>query len=274
VKRNGAHHPDQGVLFGEPILAPAATFVPQPFVPPRGQGRCRECGCHISTQGHRDDCTAPPTRKAPSTPKPGTRTRARRYTRVEVRVPIGREVIGHQPGTAAVTLTEHALRDRLAAQVKGATEVNLGYGRADVLTEQVVFEVERWTKWREAVRQSLQYAAQTGCRPAVALFGDGISKDELLKVYRKLRDGRPSIELWWWRREGRWYWHHITSLGEATRTATLLRRFGGEETEAGEAEAADAHDRERAQIAIRQSAADPRAVAAMAEARRLALGNL
>lgn len=28
------------------------------FVPPSGPGRCPECGCHVPTQGHRDDCSA------------------------------------------------------------------------------------------------------------------------------------------------------------------------------------------------------------------------
>lgn len=50
----------------------------------------------------------------------------KRHTRIRVAVPIGREATGALPGTAGVTLTEHALRDRLAQQVKGVTEAHLG----------------------------------------------------------------------------------------------------------------------------------------------------
>jgi hypothetical protein len=28
------------------------------FTPPSGPGRCRECGCHVAAQGHRDGCSA------------------------------------------------------------------------------------------------------------------------------------------------------------------------------------------------------------------------
>lgn len=136
--------------------------------------------------------------------KPRLSWAIQRYARQAVVVPNGREVTGYKPGLAAATLTEHILRDRLAEQIGGVTEANLGYGRADVLTAELAIEVEPCGNWRHAVRQALGYAAQTGCRPAVALFG-AMRRDEVLKIYLQLRDGHPPVELWWcqyghWRR--------------------------------------------------------------------------
>lgn len=124
----------------------------------------------------------------------------------ELTVPNGRVVSGYRPGGAAISHLEHELRDELARQVGGLTEANLGYGRADVLTSDRAFEVEPWKQWRHAVRQSLQYSSQTGCRPVVALFG-AASCHQVLATYLKLRDGHPPIELWWHNH----YWREITS---------------------------------------------------------------
>ena len=132
----------------------------------------------------------------------------RRYGTIVVQVPNGRSIRGVIPGRSRLqSLDEHALRDRLAEQVGGATEAWLGYGRADVLTAQTVFEVEPAKAWRHAVRQALQYAAQSGCVPAVALFGPA-SSEHLLGLYLRLRDGLPPIQLWWWRDP---IWEHISS---------------------------------------------------------------
>ena len=144
----------------------------------------------------------------------------KRYGKVRITAPIGRTVTGWMPGLSGGTLPEHALRDRLAEQIRGVTEASLGYGRADVLTAQTVFEVEHHTKWRTAVRQALQYAAQTGCAPAVALFGAGMSTDQMLRLYLRLRDGKPPVQLWWYgpacRGEPAEICHHINSRGEAS----------------------------------------------------------
>lgn len=157
----------------------------------------------------------------------------KRHGRVCLRVPNGRSVHGWLPGLSSITLTEHALRDQLATQMAGLTEAHLGYGRADVLTAETVFEVEHWTKWRTAVRQALQYSAQTGCQPAVALFGAGASKDDLLKIHRRLRDDQPPMELWWWRGDASgWLWCRISSNHEAIRTASMLARYGSGENAA------------------------------------------
>lgn len=126
----------------------------------------------------------------------------RRYQRASVQLPDGRYVYGWPPGTAPARLTEHRLRDQLAAQLHGITEAVLPYGRADVLTRNAVFEVEPRRSWRNGIRQALAYSAQTGLPPAIALFG-AIHHDELLKLYLKLRDQRlhanaGPIALWWW----------------------------------------------------------------------------
>jgi hypothetical protein len=124
-----------------------------------------------------------------------------------VTLPDGRTVFGWRPGSSAVTLLEHRLRDDLARAVQGVTEATLPYGRPDVLTGAVVFEVEPADHWRHCVRQVLAYAAQTGCTPALALFG-AASPDRVLRLYLRIRDSRPPIVLWW--RDGT-VWRAITS---------------------------------------------------------------
>ncbi len=132
---------------------------------------------------------------------------ARRYLRGSVQLPDGRHVFGSRPGMAGGALEEHRLRDRLAAQLGGITEAVLPFGRADVMTGSLVFEVESRGTWRTGVRQALAYSAQCGLPPALALFG-AIRRDDLLKLYMKLRDGRPPVALWWWTGYG---WDHISS---------------------------------------------------------------
>lgn len=122
---------------------------------------------------------------------------ALRYLRKAVTLPDGRQIEGHAPGVASTTLPEHELRDRLARQLNGITEAVLPYGRADVLTKSAVFEVETYRGWRTGARQVLAYSSQCGLPPALALFGQ-IHRDDLLKLYVKLRDGRPPMQLWWW----------------------------------------------------------------------------
>jgi hypothetical protein len=121
----------------------------------------------------------------------------RRYLRVAVTLPDGRQIQGQAPGVAVATLPEHELRDRLARQLRGITEAVLPYGRADVLTKSAVFEVETYRGWRNGARQVLAYSSQCGLPPALALFGR-IHRDDLVKLYVKLRDGRPPVQLWWW----------------------------------------------------------------------------
>jgi hypothetical protein len=128
---------------------------------------------------------------------------ARRRLRRTITLPDGRTITGWPPGTAHGRLLEHQLRDKLAAQLGGITEAVLPYGRADVLTNTAVFEVEPAKQWRHGVFQAYAYAAQTGLPPAVALFG-AIHHTDLLKRYLKLRSDHWSrsntapVALWWW----------------------------------------------------------------------------
>lgn len=85
--------------------------------------------------------------------------------------------------------------------VGGITEASLPYGQVDVLIETTAFEVKPVAKWRRAVGQALQYSAQTGCEPAVALFGRA-DRARVLDIYIRLRDGDVPVQLWW--RAYRW----------------------------------------------------------------------
>jgi hypothetical protein len=113
-----------------------------------------------------------------------------------VLLPNGEQVRGRYPGQSACQLLEHHLRDELARQLRGATEAVLPYGRADVMTADLVFEVEPVKAWRHAVRQVLAYSVQCNKVPAVALFG-ATHRDEVLRIYLRLRDGKPPVQLWW-----------------------------------------------------------------------------
>jgi hypothetical protein len=130
-----------------------------------------------------------------------------RYTARSITLPDGRLIWGRRPGHSGGNLLEHRLRDQLAQRVNGITEAVLPYGRADVLTADAVFEVEPAQAWRHAVRQALAYSAQCALPPAIALFGQ-THRDDVLKVYLKLRDGRPPITLWWYSGSD---WTRITS---------------------------------------------------------------
>lgn len=88
----------------------------------------------------------------------------------------------------------------LADQLNGACEVTLPVGRADVVTERIVFEVEPAKQWRTAVRQVLGYAGQTRLTPAIALFGPA----DYLRIYLFVRDRLPGVQLWIHRH--RWEW--------------------------------------------------------------------
>lgn len=130
-----------------------------------------------------------------------------RYSKQHITLPDGRVIAGRRPGLSGGTLLEHRLRDELARRIHGVTEAVLPYGRADVMTAATVFEVEPARAWRHGVRQVLAYSAQCGLPPAVALFGE-MHRDKVLKIYLKLRDGRPPVELWWHSHAG---WEHISS---------------------------------------------------------------
>lgn len=112
---------------------------------------------------------------------------------------------GGVPGQRAQVAPEHVLRDQLARALGGIVEVVLPYGRADVADERYVIEVEPAKQWRHGVMQVLAYSAQCDRLPGLALFGSA-TPDEVLRVYLRLRDGTPSIALWW---HTGWDWKRI-----------------------------------------------------------------
>jgi hypothetical protein len=118
------------------------------------------------------------------------------------------------PATEAAE--EYQLRDSLARQVGGLTEVRLPLGLADVMTGDAVFEVEPRHSWRDGARQALAYSRQCGLPPALALFR-AIPAEEMRGILTVLQamtlPGAPDgfITLWWW--TGR-AWQQVSSLAQ------------------------------------------------------------
>lgn len=76
--------------------------------------------------------------------------------------------------------------DALAGELGAQTEVRMRNGtRCDVLATHHAIEVEFAGKWAEAVGQSLNYAAQTGRRGAIALI---LEKESDAKFLSRLRE--------------------------------------------------------------------------------------
>jgi len=95
----------------------------------------------------------------------------------------------------AVFDREHYFRDLLAKQVGGKTEVTLPFGRADVMTDTTVWEVEPASRYPAGVRQALQYGSQTGLTAALATYGP---RELVTKVFGHLAKlPAPGVELWW-----------------------------------------------------------------------------
>lgn len=90
---------------------------------------------------------------------------------------------------------EHYFRDLLAKQVGGRTEVILPFGRADVMTDTMVWEVEPASRYPAGVRQALQYASQTGLTAALASYGPNALVTKVFDHLAKLP--APGVELWW-----------------------------------------------------------------------------
>jgi hypothetical protein len=73
--------------------------------------------------------------------------------------------------------------EALAAVLSGRTEVPTEHGRVDVLTERFAIEVDRMSKWHEAIGQASHYSGTTQKRPAIALIvlpSDSLQKLELI----------------------------------------------------------------------------------------------
>lgn len=70
---------------------------------------------------------------------------------------------------------------------KGKLEVTVSTGRVDIVTDTLVIEVEKVSKYQEGIEQALKYAKATEKKPVLALYIDG-EKDgyELLQQADKL----------------------------------------------------------------------------------------
>lgn len=90
---------------------------------------------------------------------------------------------------------ESHYRDLLAKQVGGRTEVRLPFGRADVMTDTTVWEVEPASHYPAGVRQALQYAIQSGLRGALAAYGQPAKAEKVFAHLAKLPG--PGVDLWW-----------------------------------------------------------------------------
>jgi hypothetical protein len=90
--------------------------------------------------------------------------------------------------TGPVTITENhwqvALNNKL---FKGKLEVTVSTGRVDIVTDTLVIEVDKVSKYQEGIEQALKYAKATEKKPVLALYVDG-EKDgyELLQQADKL----------------------------------------------------------------------------------------
>lgn len=126
-----------------------------------------------------------------------------------IRSPDGRTFSGRWPQDMPAT-GEGPYIAALARQVRGACEVVLPVGRADVATDLIVYEVEPVRSWREGARQALAYAGMSGLSPALALFGVA----DYLPIYLRMRDRLPALTLWRW--DG-FRWERVTSRQSAIR---------------------------------------------------------
>jgi hypothetical protein len=79
---------------------------------------------------------------------------------------------------------ESLWRDALASNVNGRIEVKLASGRADVVTSNEVFEVDKPTKWKEGMGQALAYAQELNRKPVLAITSYSRGPDKLIKSSR------------------------------------------------------------------------------------------
>lgn len=100
-----------------------------------------------------------------------------------------------EPPAAPPSQPESHYRDLLARQVGGETEVQLPFGRCDVLTDTAIFEVEPVARWKAGFAQALLYSVQVPQRGALALYGAGLPIKGLRTKLAALPP--PGIEIWW-----------------------------------------------------------------------------
>jgi hypothetical protein len=103
--------------------------------------------------------------------------------------------------TATTAQAKHQHKESVYrdAWCKGETEVRLPNGnRADCVTKNYAIEVEFAPKYHEAIGQALDYADQTGKKPAILLI---IERDKDWRYYNKLKPlaRENHIKVWYMR---------------------------------------------------------------------------
>ena len=83
--------------------------------------------------------------------------------------------------------SERYYQEKFAREIGGRVEVVMKDGtRCDILTATHAIEVDFAKKWAEAIGQSLNYAMQTGKRPAVGLIVLSPSDNKYVERVRKI----------------------------------------------------------------------------------------
>jgi hypothetical protein len=83
--------------------------------------------------------------------------------------------------------SERYYQEKFAREIGGQVEVVMKDGtRCDILTATHAIEVDFAKKWAEAIGQSLNYAMQTGKRPAVALILLAPADNKYIERVRKI----------------------------------------------------------------------------------------
>jgi len=86
--------------------------------------------------------------------------------------------------TLALTAqTEAEYSDRINLYFKGQREVTVPSGRVDILTEKYAIEVERASKWKNAIGQALWYGLQTDRQAGIVIL---VLKPQEYKYFQML----------------------------------------------------------------------------------------
>lgn len=78
----------------------------------------------------------------------------------------------------------------------GSLEVQVTYGRVDILSDEYAIEVDHVKKFHEGIGQALHYAYETGKKPGLALFIDGEGDTMDKYKYAKHLANLLGIEVW------------------------------------------------------------------------------
>ncbi len=80
--------------------------------------------------------------------------------------------------------------------IHGKLEYNTLLGRADILSDEYVIEVDYVRNYREGIKQALQYAGETGRKPGVALIVDGTGDSFYNLVQAKILCNKEKVKFW------------------------------------------------------------------------------